>query len=462
MPMGRWTTISLLLACLCACGQQPVNEMVVSGPPELLTGPAQRERLCARGAQDRVIDVFCRTDAPEITGVATLRRALGLDGETNVLDRGFAVTAHSTSLVHRSVSAINPRIVFLELEPNADDFTSVAYNRGDRFAEIVVSSRSGTHLEFYLVTYALPCDGQPEGCSPADELTVAAESGWTRFDIYNEADLVNTPKDCRVCHQPEGPGTTKILRMQELDGPWNHWFNSNSVGGRALLEDYNAAKGDEALAGVPGPSLRRSQPGTLRFAIGNLTPRQPFPFPSREIEAEVRASAAAQGGMQPADNSVPGQSPTWDALYERAKRGEVISVPYHDVKVTDPGKLAAMTAAYTDFREGTLAPSELPDIRDVYPDDPQELAEMGFRTEPGMNGEQILLQACAQCHNDTLDQTVSRARFNVDLTQVTAEVRRRAVQRINLPLDDPGVMPPALFRRLDAAAKDALARHLAP
>jgi len=31
-----------------------------------------------------------------------------------------------------------------------------------------------------------------------------------------------------------------------------------------------------------------------------------------------------------------------------------------------------------------------------------------------MSGEEVLMQACAQWHNESLDQTLSRARFNVD------------------------------------------------
>jgi hypothetical protein len=60
----------------------------------------------------------------------------------------------------------------------------------------------------------------------------------------------------------------------------------------------------------------------------------------------VTASAALAGGNQPMDNRIPGSSPTWQEAYERSKRGEFIPVPYHDVKVTDPDKLARMTEAY--------------------------------------------------------------------------------------------------------------------
>ena len=73
-----------------------------------------------------------------------------------------------------------------------------------------------------------------------------------------------------------------------------------------------------------------------------------------------------------------------------------------------------------------------------------------------MAGEGVLMQACAQCHNDRLDQSLSRARFNVDLERMGRLEKDRAIARIHLDEDDPGVMPPRLFRHLDAQAKERL------
>ena len=44
---------------------------------------------------------------------------------------------------------------------------------------------------------------------------------------------------------------------------------------------------------------------------------------------------------------------------------------------------------------------------------------MGFTTTPGLRGEEVLVQACSQCHNQRLDQTLSRAGFHVDLDELT-------------------------------------------
>jgi hypothetical protein len=422
-------------------------------PESLATGAEQKERLCSRGRSDAVLDVFCQREVPKITSLLELRSALDIDKGGD--KQGFAMTAHSTSLVSRSVSAINPRVIFIREASEDDELMFMAFARGEQFSEIVVRDRSG-ELQFYLFTFEQACNATE--CGPADLLTESAEEGWRDINVYAEEDLENTPRDCRVCHQSDGPETPKLLRMQELEPPWNHWFYSFVPGGRAVIRDYLAIKGDESFAGLNAEDIAlRSQPGALRAALFFANPGpQPNLFVSAVIEQEVKASAAERGGNQPDDNSVPGESETWNAIYERSKRGEAIAVPYHDVKVTDPAKLATMTAAYTDYLAGELAAEQLPDIRDVYLDDEMLRARMGFATEPGLDAEGVLLQACAQCHNDKLDQTLSRARFNVDLSKVGRDVRDRAIARLQLPLDDPQVMPPSGMRHLSDDAKQKL------
>jgi mono/diheme cytochrome c family protein len=131
-------------------------------------------------------------------------------------------------------------------------------------------------------------------------------------------------------------------------------------------------------------------------------------------------------------------------------------VPYYNVKITDPAKLAALTQAYADYRAGLLDRAELPDLRDIHPDDPMRRAQIGLETEPGLDGEGVLLQACGQCHNDRLDPTVSRARFNVDLSKVDGEVKERAIARVLLASDEPGAMPPPRMRALTDEARARL------
>jgi hypothetical protein len=67
-----------------------------------------------------------------------------------------------------------------------------------------------------------------------------------------------------------------------------------------------------------------------------------------------------------------------------------------------------------------------------------------------------MMAACGQCHNYRLDQTLTRARFNVDLAKMSAEQLKLAITRMNLPLYDPQVMPPPRFGVLNTKAKAQL------
>lgn len=449
-----------LIAGACAAEKRgPAGPLVREATP-LETGAAQKERLCSRDRSDAVLDVFCRSEPPKITSLVELRQAFGVDEPgTKQL---FALTGHSTSLVARSVSSINPRVIFIRPESETDgvELLFIAFARGEQFSEIAVRDRTAGELQFYLFTFDQECNER--GCKPGDLLTEHAEVGWRNVNVYAEEDLANTPSDCRVCHQPDGPHTPKLLRMQEFEPPWNHWFYSFVPGGKAIIRDYLAAKGDEGMGGLTADDIAlRSQPGVMSSTLFFANPGpQPNAYVSAVINSEITESTASLGGNQPDDNSVPGESETWDAIYERARNGEAISVPYHDVKVTDKAKLATMTAAYVDYREGRLPREELPDIREVFPDDEELLARMGFATEPGMTGQEVLMQACAQCHNGHLDQTLSRARFSVDLSKLSREQKDRAISRIMLPLDHGGVMPPARFRHLSEDAKRQLVELL--
>jgi hypothetical protein len=115
------------------------------------------------------------------------------------------------------------------------------------------------------------------------------------------------------------------------------------------------------------------------------------------------------------------------------------------VKNTDRDKVAQATLDLKAFRAGTLA--VLPDIRDVF----SEAARIGMshRPKPGLDGRAILVQTCTQCHNARLDPTVSRARFDTaKLDELTEAERQKVIDRLILPKEDRGVMPPHLFREL--------------
>jgi mono/diheme cytochrome c family protein len=136
----------------------------------------------------------------------------------------------------------------------------------------------------------------------------------------------------------------------------------------------------------------------------------------------------------------------WEQVYARFAAGEIIPPPYFGLRVTDPDKLARMTEAYLSYRDGTLPAGEFPDIREVFLD--EDAWAMGFAVPADASGEEIIVQACSQCHNRNLDQTISRANFDVDLQSLTDEQKNTAIERLLLPDDHLRNMPPRRFRTL--------------
>ncbi|HEX6245318.1 MAG TPA: hypothetical protein VFZ61_30560 [Polyangiales bacterium] len=413
-------------------------------------GEEQRRRLCARGRDDLVVDAFCADVPPRVTSLAELLTLLDVSPKDYIGSRGFAISGHSTSLSKRSVSAINPRVIFMHVEAPTEPLLSVAFTRGEPIVELVVRSRASRELQFYVVTFALPCQ---HDCSPGELLTSAIERDWQSVDVYHEEDLKNTTVDCRVCHQPAGPASPKLLRMQELETPWTHWFDEQTRGGRALLEDYYALHGMDAFAGIVGSDIGQARGGLaaafVRIAGSDVQPNE---FNTKLIEGEVERNAPAQ----PADNSTRGQSETWRIAYQAALRAEAIPVPYHDVKVTDPVKLARVQRTYAEYRAGRLPQRALPDLRDVFPDDPITLAELGFTPDERLDDRALLTAACGLCHNARLDQSQSRARFHTELERLSPEQKQTAIDRLNLQGDDPAAMPPRRIYELTESARARL------
>jgi len=452
----------------------------LAGFPE---GPAQIDILCARlqsaGAQNVVRDTFCGATAPQINGLKDLQASLGLafvnpnaTGRRNNGRRGnpaFTLLGHSSSLVARLTSAINPRALIFT-PPNGRNPTpgliAMGYVRGDQFVELVTSDRATNALQFFLVTFKQQCN-LTHSCTPGDLLTPAAESNWIEYTVYGQVDLENTILDCLQCHQTEGPGTASILRMQELNNPWSHFFRNNREGGVALLNDFVAAHGtNEDYAGIPAQLIEASDPELLEDLVrGNGFRNQPNEFNSRRIQNQINQTPG-----QPQNNDTLGSSTEWQRIYNNTVLGQFIAVPYHDIKVTDSAKLATMTQSYQAFLNGVLAATELPDIREVFLD--AGLRDMGFKVMAGLDGQQIITQACIQCHNSRLNQTITRARFNVDIARMSdtqggvltgsaldTELAL-AITRLRLPAEDVRKMPPELFKTLDPAEIEAATSYL--
>jgi hypothetical protein len=435
----------------------------------LAKGAIQNDSLCARAGEmvdtnpnfNAVTNAFCK-EKRAITSLKELQAAFGLTFK-NTDARGtngsndnaaFAILANSSSLVSRSVSAINPRTFVFSPPPGQPikipGFVVTAFVRGEPFVEIAASSPKGENkLAFYLVKFDLDCEAN-HTCSNADLLTPAIESNWRGVTVYDDEDLKNTLVDCRHCHQPGGASSPLMLRMQEIDDPWTHWFRSDRPGGLTLMQDYFRAHGDnEDLGGVPGPLIAKADGRALEDLVkGQGFDNQPNSFNSKAIENETKSSQPGQ----PEVNSPPGSSATWDGLFSRAYAGEFIPVPYHDVKVTDPNKLQFATEEYKKFLTG--AGNTLPDIRRVFLDD--ALEAMTMLPKLGASGRDVIVQTCAQCHNGRLDQTISRAKFDAtNLGGMSREEKDVAIQRMLLSSGDRFRMPPASMRTLPDDARNA-------
>lgn len=425
--------------------------------------------FCRRDGADAVRDLFCGDSPPTIRSLRELQDALrmnpfprGEDGETAVLKgpsdpdaivSNMVVIAHSTALSGHLVSPLNPRVILL------NDEAFLTYQRGVQQVEIATIDRERGSLSFFLLSFTQACNDSERGCTPGDLYTPRVESNWLGVTVQDDEELKNTSLDCRQCHQRGRDQPT--LLMRELESPWTHFFELHpenkppdalpGVRGRDLVQDFLDAKGDETYAGVPALAMRHTVGLTLQNAVGLP---QPLLFDAPGIEDE-RWPFGADGYAEE-----PNRSQIWDRAFAAFQRGEQLALPYFEQRATDPQKQAKLSEAYQRYRRGELSAEKLPDLADIYPDDPQLRAEIGLATVPGASAPEALVQACASCHNDVLDQTISRARFNVDLARMSRAELDLAIARISLPATAPGVMPPPEFRKLTSEAKSKLLDYL--
>ena len=407
--------------------------------------------LCARDAgQDVVRDVFCN-DPPPIGDLRALQDALGIVADEDGLRAPVVLLGHSTALSGHKVSPINPRGLIVR------DQLVMALQRGIQQVEIAAPRRGEYDFNFYLLRFKQACNTDDGGCVPGDLYTPALEHDWLSIELHDDEDLKNTAADCRQCHRRSGERA--VLLMRELNGPWMHFFlplqggevETPQVNGVDLARDYFRAKGEESLAGLPAEVLRGSNPFLLELSV---TVEQPLLFDSITILDEVWPYG--EDGW----SETPQRRPTGERNYAAFKRGEHLAWPYYRQRATDPEKQQALTEAYQRYRTGELDADDLPDLSDIYPDDPKVRAEIGLQVEPGATPAQALVQACAPCHNDVLDQSLSRARFSIDLSRMGQAELVTAVQRLLLDVEDPGRMPPPEARQLDDDARAALVEYL--
>jgi hypothetical protein len=435
-----------------------------SGVPQAAI-PEQRGALCARPADDAVRDLLCKGELPAITGLRVLAAGLKLSVLKPDTSEASAAAIEidpfasintavflglSTALSGQLVSPINPRAILFNPQ------TFLAFQRGVQKVEIATRDRNEPRFNFYLLSFKQACNERSGGCLPGDLYTLSIERDWTAISLEDDEDLKNTPSDCRLCHQ-RGPGPATLL-MRELRAPWTHFFGLGSgvqdydagsgAPGTDLARDYALAKGSESYAGIPAAFMSHTAGATLQLSVDNA---QPIEFDAPSIEAELEAKTA---------RGEPRRSATWDQAFAAFKRGDQLALPHFEPRPTDPGKQAALSAAYTRYLRGEISAQALPDLADIFPDDARVRAEIGLQTEPDATPAETLIQACGPCHNDVLDQTISRARFNVALARMSRAELDLAITRIMLPVGDPAVMPPKGMRQIDPAAKQKLSDYL--
>jgi len=451
-------------ACwLLACSAEPVpggsKETADTAAWSELVRPAFCERDEVRARNTAIDALFCvDAEPPAIASLRDLQEQLDLipfatQGEGVLRRRNEAVLlGHSTSLPGQLVSPINPRAFII------GKVSTLAFVRGAQEVELVSRASDGSDaLTFYLLRYQQPCNHSEQGCSSTELYTRATETGWTDLHVQDDSELENTPFDCRACHARGGEQAS--LLMREVDGPWTHFFDTldpaasggdagPEVKGYDLLRDYLAAKGGEPYAEIDATRLTPSTAQALEVIVGLS---QPVYFDSLAIERE-RWPLGPDGY-----EDAPRRSSTWQASYDAWKRGEQLAVPHYDPRPTSSEKQARLTEAYARYRQDE---SELPDLSDIFPDDPALRAEVGLEVEPEAAPVDALIQACGPCHNDVLNQDISRAAFNIDLARMGDDELDLAIARIELPRTAAGVMPPLRARALTDPARKRLVDYL--
>jgi hypothetical protein len=403
--------------------------------------------LCKAGPVDPITERLCA--APTITSLLDLERALGVSivdprmGNGQAGNASFALLAHSTATNGRLVSSLNPRAflfttpasvarVFGEPVPEPD-LVVLAFTRGVQEVELASRDRTTGELRFFLVRFRRACDDASDGCTTADRFSPAIESDWTSVSVVDDAALVNTPLDCLTCHQPGGPGTTKMLRMQELELPWTHFFRGLDSG-QALIDDFRSAHpAAESYAGIPGRKIAHSQPTRMQGLVENEGFRaQPHLFPGAQLGFDFGR------GVAPASN------PAWYSLYDGALGSFGLPVPAPSARPYDLPRLREAAAAY---REASVGRRPYPDLEGLLSEDAEW--QSGFRPKPGSSGLDILEQTCKRCHHAALDPTLSRARFDVSRIDSMDDAAKRAVvDRLLLSADSLLKMPPPRFAHL--------------
>lgn len=449
--------------------------------PELPFDPEQLGKVCARGNGDRVAQALC--GGTDLQGIGDLREALDFQSPF------FALTANSSSLVARNVSALNPRLVMGErmgaFGDEQDPFgtsqaLALGFARGEQLVELMSYDPLSDDLNFYLLKFEQACNDTPEGCTTADLVTPEIEKNWTRWTLYQDIDLENTTVDCNVCHQPLGPGTPKIPRIQEVSNSWTHWFPvrpptqgggwaSGGNGTNGLPVDDPGTHGtrssevlwsmfermhgeDGTYGGVTMEELRPSAAGPdLETFVKLYIMSREMPAPLQVPQTE--GSMVSDYFCDSASMEVLGAGSSWQTEYQRVLAGERLPLPSMKIDITDPGLRETAIESYQRVLAGLEVPEALIDPRDVITD--EVLVEMSVMPRPDASAQEIISHMCSRCHNANLDPSLTRARFDAtSLSDLTIAEKALIADRITRSHDDSHLMPPSRFATLPDWAMD--------
>ena len=303
------------------------------------------------------------------------------------------------------------------------------------------------------MSFEQACNYDAQGCDLAALLTEEIEHDWTAYSVYSADDLEKTSLDCRTCHQPGGYGTKQILRMQELESPWTHWFpqkfQRRTDSDRVLTGQFLDGHSDEnQYGGIPISAIANgidegsgAQLEALLQSEGHQD--QPNVFDPR-IEAEAKTNKS---------------SALWQAQWEVGARGDSIAVPYPLIDITDATKRAAATKAYRDVVTHAAPRSTLVDIRNIISNDAME--KLNFVPQPSADGKAILLQMCSRCHDGRANPALNRSKFNVKkLDQMSRGEKDVAIMRLSERDTSALKMPPWRGARMTDAAIQAAKAEL--
>jgi hypothetical protein len=455
------------------------------------TGAAQTERACAGSAVDPIARELCRSPRPSVKSLVELYAVLGVapDAEGDV-----AVTTHSLGLSARTVSDVNPRtIVFRHYSPlDEHQIAAVAFSRGAPYVELVGYDPLTHDFNFYLLAVRPACEGRKGAlgnCTARDLLTERIETGWVDWTLYTEADLEDTPLDCRSCHRPDGAGTPARLLMRQLDSPWLHWgdFRSFTLP-RACTTELGSDAPREILAdgadillkldgadgrhgGVPVADLLAAKSGYdlssfLFYSAGSADGigdvpcelplcaySEPLPFASRDVLCDL-----AQYGRA----DIPGGA--WDT-YRNLLLSRGLPVPYFEHHILAEPTRAAIADDFDAFVAG--APPHRDDddaftrLSQVVTD--ETARSIGFLPDDSDSAEQILTKMCVRCHGANVDVHLGRSRFRATaLGELDPSTAGHVLERISLPRTSPYRMPPLLSGDLPDWAIARIEEFLAP